>query len=433
MFHKLKLEEREVSKMADHFITKLEIQKVRHLENLEIPLSKDKRFHLILTGRNGAGKTSVLEKTRDYFKVLQRQNGLIDRYKGWSDQLQYFKKELEKNVSNPEVSIQNEQDINMYKNLFKEYGKGIELEIKNYYELQNLYEKGEFIVAYYPADRSIKLEMPIGVENIQLEKTYGLEEGPSQLFVKYLIDLKTQQSFASNEGDNDVVENIEAWFNRLKKAFQDILEDPDADLIFDYRNYSMKIKQKDREYALNELSDGYSSVLNIVADLILRMDRKRALHERKYAFDIEGIVMIDELETHLHVELQKIIFPFLVKFFPKIQFIVTTHSPFILTSIEDSIVYDLEKNYSIKNMSEYSYEGVIEGYFEVDQYSDAIKKKLEKYKELIHKENCSEDERRRRSDLRAELSEISGDVAKEVKAEFKRIEKQRKLKYDQNR
>lgn len=419
--------------MADHFITKLEIQKVRHLENLEIPLSKDKRFHLILTGRNGAGKTSVLEKTRDYFKVLQRQNGLIDRYKGWSDQVQYFKKELEKNVSNPEVSIQNEQDINMYKDLFKEYGKGIELEIKNYYELQNLYEKGEFIVAYYPADRSIKLEMPIGVENIQLEKTYGLEEGPSQLFVKYLIDLKTQQSFASNEGDNDVVENIEAWFNRLKKAFQDILEDPDADLIFDYRNYSMKIKQKDREYALNELSDGYSSVLNIVADLILRMDRKRALHERKYAFDIEGIVMIDELETHLHVELQKIIFPFLVELFPKIQFIVTTHSPFILTSIEDSIVYDLEKNYSIKNMSEYSYEGVIEGYFEVDQYSDAIKKKLEEYKELIHKENCSEDERRRRSDLRAELSEISGDVAKEVKAEFMEIEKQRKQKYDQNR
>lgn len=419
--------------MADHFITKLEIQKVRHLKNLEIPLSKDKRFHLILTGRNGAGKTSVLEKTRDYFKVLQRQNGLIDRYKGWSDQVQYLKKELEINVSNPEVSIQYEQDINMYKDLFKEYGKGIELEIKNYYELQNLYEKGEFIVAYYPADRSIKLEMPIGVENIQLEKTYGLEEGPSQLFVKYLIDLKTQQSFARNEGDNDVVENIEAWFNRLKKAFQDILEDPDADLIFDYRNYSMKIKQKDREYALNELSDGYSSVLNIVADLILRMDRKRALHERKYAFDIEGIVMIDELETHLHVELQKIIFPFLVKFFPKIQFIVTTHSPFILTSIEDSIVYDLEKNYSIENMSEYSYEGVIEGYFEVDQYSDAIKKKLEEYKELIHKENCSDEERRRRSDLRAELSEISGDIADKVKAEFMEIEKQRKQKYDQNR
>lgn len=419
--------------MADHFITKLEIQKVRHLKNLEIPLSKDKRFHLILTGRNGAGKTSVLEKTRDYFKVFQRLNGLVDRYKEWSVQVQYLKKELEKNVSNPEVSIQCEQDINMYKDLFKEYGKGIELEIKNYYELQNLYEKGEFIVAYYPADRSFKLEMPIGVENIQLEKTYGLEEGPSQLFVKYLIDLKTQQSFARNEGDNDVVENIEAWFNRLKKAFQDILEDPDADLIFDYRNYSMKIKQKDREYALHELSDGHSSVLNIVADLILRMDRKRALHERKYAFDIEGIVMIDELETHLHVELQKIIFPFLVEFFPKIQFIVTTHSPFILTSIEDSIVYDLETNCKIENMSEYSYEGVIEGYFEVDQYSDAIKKKLEEYKELIHKENCSEDERRRRSDLRAELSEISGDVAKEVKAEFMEIEKQRKQKYDQNR
>ena len=427
MFHKLKLEEREVSKMADHFITKLEIQQVRHLENLEIPLFKDKRFHLILTGRNGAGKTSVLEELRSYFRLIDGENFYFSE-EGWRAQVDSF----QNNHSNFQ-NTRNGKKINSLKDWAQRKGIGITLEINNEDEFLNLYKSGEFIVAYYPANRSMRLEIPTGPERLQMEKSYDLEEGPGNLFLKYLIDLKTQQSFARNEGDNDVVENIEAWFNRLKKAFQDILEDPDADLIFDYRNYSMKIKQKDREYALNELSDGYSSVLNIVADLILRMDRKRALHERKYAFDIEGIVMIDELETHLHVELQKIIFPFLVKFFPKIQFIVTTHSPFILTSIEDSIVYDLETNCKIENMSEYSYEGVIEGYFEVDQYSEAIKKKLEEYKELIHKENCSDEECIRRSELRAELSEISGDIADKVKAEFMEIEKQRKQKYDQNR
>lgn len=170
---------------------------------------------------------------------------------------------------------------------------------------------------------------------------------PSHLFVKYLIDLKTQQSFALNEGDHNVVENINAWFDRWEKMFKKILDDDEAVLAFDYRNYSMKIKQKDWSYGLHELSDGYSSILTILSDLILRMDRKRALDERVYAFDIEGIVMIDELETHLHVSLQKKILPFLTEFFPNLQFIVTTHFPFILNSIEDAVVYDLEKRNSM--------------------------------------------------------------------------------------
>lgn len=57
--------------------------------------------------------------------------------------------------------------------------------------------------------------------------------------------------------------------------------------------------------------------------------------------------MIDELETHLHVSLQKKILPFLTEFFPNLQFIVTTLSPFILNSIEDVVVYDLEKRNSM--------------------------------------------------------------------------------------
>ena len=47
-------------------------------------------------------------------------------------------------------------------------------------------------------------------------------------------------------------------------------------------------------------------------------------------YDLQGIVLIDEIETHLHVELQKKILPFLTNFFPNIQFVITTHSPFIL-------------------------------------------------------------------------------------------------------
>ena len=46
----------------------------------------------------------------------------------------------------------------------------------------------------------------MGVEKIELKEFYTLEEKPSDIFIKYLVDLKTQQSFARNENDLEVVE-----------------------------------------------------------------------------------------------------------------------------------------------------------------------------------------------------------------------------------
>lgn len=56
-----------------------------------------------------------------------------------------------------------------------------------------------------------------------------------------------------------------------------------------------------------------------------------------------GIVLVDEIETHLHLELQKKILDLLTTVFPNIQFVVSTHSPFILNSLENTVVYDLEE------------------------------------------------------------------------------------------
>lgn len=209
---------------------------------------------------------------------------------------------------------------------------------------------------------------------MELKERYFLNDNPSSIFVKYLVDLKTQQSFARNENELEVVENIEAWFIRLENALKTILDDESINLKFDYKNYDFKILQAGREpYALSELSDGYSSIINIISDLILRMDKNRASEERNYVFDTEGIVLIDELETHLHIELPKKILPFLTEFFPNIQFIVTTHSPFVLNSIDDAVIYDLEKKIRLEDLSNYSYHGIVEGYFEVDSYSKELK------------------------------------------------------------
>jgi hypothetical protein len=102
-------------------------------------------------------------------------------------------------------------------------------------------------------------------------------------------------------------------------------------------------------------------------------------------YEKEGIVLIDEIETHLHLELQRLILPMLTRVFPNIQFIVTTHSPFVLSSIKDAVAYDLEKKLRLEDLTEYSYEALAEGYFKVKTESNFLQAKLDRFKELAEK------------------------------------------------
>lgn len=84
------------------------------------------------------------------------------------------------------------------------------------------------------------------------------------------------------------------------------------------------------EFDFNTLSSGYSSILFILFDMMQKMQNETG----SFDYTKEGIALIDEVEAHLHISLQKKILPFLTRFFPNVQFIVTTHSPFILQSLK---------------------------------------------------------------------------------------------------
>ena len=102
---------------------------------------------------------------------------------------------------------------------------------------------------------------------------------------------------------------------------------------------------------------------------------------------MEGVVLVDEIDTHLHPSLQKQVLPFLTTLFPRLQFIVTTHSPFILNSIDNAVVYDLQNDIRLdENLMGVSYSGIMEGYFEVTAHSQEVYRKLDRYKELLTKE-----------------------------------------------
>lgn len=264
------------------------------------------------------------------------------------------------------------------------------------------------------------------MEDIRLKDFYGIQEAPGELLHKYMIHLKTQQAYARNEGNTADVDRIQKWFNRFLDALRILLDDNSATLEYDYKAYDFKIHEEGRKpFGFDELSDGYSSVIHIVSDLILRMDKNWLLKDRLSEYNVEGVVLIDELETHLHIELQKKIMPFLTTFFPRIQFIVTTHSPYILNSVSNAKAYDLENCVELENPSLYSSEGLAEGYFGADEYADSLKEKIKRYQYLVEKADPTEQERAERAKLRSELKNIPRGMAPEARERFDEIEGER--------
>lgn len=411
--------------MKEYFISEIDIEKLYHLSDIKIKLDSNKRQHLLLTGKNGSGKTSLLLEIEKFLRAIndEKLSQVFDQYPTWINEAK--KKVL--SASSDSEKYAADKDLKQCLGFLKKYSDGVQINLNQYEGLEMMYHNGKFITAYFPSERKAQFMRPNGVENITLENTYGIDESAGDILLKYMVHLKTQQAYARNEGDQTTANQIQKWFDRFDSALQILLDEESIHIEYDYKKYDFKIRQNGREpFSFNELSDGYSSVIYIVSDLILRMDKNWLIEDKISEYDYQGIVLIDELETHLHIELQKKIFPFLTKFFPKIQFIVTTHSPYILNSISNAKAYDLERQVELDNLSGFSSDDLAEGYFEADAYSDELKNSLNRYEELCLRNDLTEDERAERAEIRIKFKNISTELSGVAKERFEDIERRRK-------
>lgn len=162
--------------------------------------------------------------------------------------------------------------------------------------------------------------------------------------------------------------------------------------------------------------------MDIVLDLMIRMVKKKG---RIFEFDLPGIVLIDEIETHLHLELQKQIMHILTCLFPNIQFIVSTHSPFVLNSLDNVVIYDLENHIVVENgLSDVPYDGIVKGYFQVDTLSDTLKNKFQQYKTLAQKPELTDDDFEKIAELEMFLDEIPDYLALDITTEYQQLKEE---------
>lgn len=139
------------------------------------------------------------------------------------------------------------------------------------------------------------------------------------------VKMAMEQVFASITGFADV----KVQFN---------LDTGDIDIIyFDKNNEHVRIP-------VSQLSDGYKCTISLIADIAYRMAILNPQLLDKVLTETEGIVLIDEIDLHLHPTWQKRILKDLMNIFPKVQFIVSTHAPEVINSAKSDSIVILKDN-----------------------------------------------------------------------------------------
>jgi len=139
-------------------------------------------------------------------------------------------------------------------------------------------------------------------------------------------------------------ENIQK-ITKTQKVLQQVFDaDLEITLTSPWTGIRFTVSKKDSVEAI-DLPDGFRSAAAWIADLCsIWCEKAPSLAANGNPADIYGIVLIDEIDLHLHPSLQRALIPRLRKAFPKVQWIVTTHSPLVLANFDVNEIIALDRD-----------------------------------------------------------------------------------------
>ena len=149
------------------------------------------------------------------------------------------------------------------------------------------------------------------------------------------------------------------------------------------------------------LSDGYKRLVNIVVDIAIRCALlNKGMYGSEAYWQTHGTVIIDEIDEHLHPALQSKVLKSLHQTFPEIQFIVSTHAPLVMSSVEkskDNVVYRLwydeeEHDYKHVELNTYGLDSnlILEEEMFVDSRDSIVSEQLKDIKRLVSERKLAE-------------------------------------------
>lgn len=200
------------------------------------------------------------------------------------------------------------------------------------------------VLAYYGTDRLHHPEprRDDGIDKEDLSRFTGYRKClDGRINVKHLERWMERQEWIAFQ------ENNPSQLDRLvRKAIASMI--PDVETVrYDPRRASVIATYKDGTVLpLEHLSDGYRTILALVGDLAVRVARLNPHLGEEALTRTPGVVLIDELDLHLHPAWQRRVIDDLADTFRQVQFISTTHSPQIISEVETGKILVLERGTS---------------------------------------------------------------------------------------
>ncbi|MBQ8707142.1 MAG: AAA family ATPase [Succinivibrionaceae bacterium] len=414
-------------------IEKINVRHVRHLKNLNLDLAAgDHRLHhLIITGKNGSGKTSFLAAIGAYLHSISSSDSFWLKEQRYFENLQLsenhvsahgFPRDTDNAYDTNGSNDANDWAQERVRN-FETASGGLSLSFSmDKKDIRAAFEQGKFVLASFSASRCLNSPKPRYVEKTVFKDCWSIRDNAGSRFYAYLLDMKMTHALAVAKNDEAKARKIQQWFDTMQAVLRDLYDDPSLRLDFDDETFWFTLAVAGGEpFELNSASAGFSAVLEIICELLVRMQHQ-SLPVSKFL--LPGIALIDEIESHHHIALQKRILAVLCRVFPNIQFIVTTNSPFVLGSVPNAVIYDLDAHRLLdRGLSKASFSGIVEGYFKQDELSADLRQRLDEYRKLTGKRrrDLSDCNYGRMALLEASFEKIPDYVDVAVAAEFHKL------------
>ncbi len=304
---------------------------VKGVGTIELTLDPDKNVHTFI-GENGVGKTKLLESMFQMFlgsskflktgeRIVVKNNILVlslvrmdGKESSFSKADKFFIDQMLTEMGDSGLKSHDSPVVylaSQSRGFINNFDNGQVQPIGTFKERRNNYI------------RSLLIGMQENFSNLNMNTDI------SQWFV---TRAQSSNTFQKQE-DNRVIELKTVL--KLLNELDDRIDDEFLEISGDNR-VSIKIDGNKRQ--LSQLSTGYTSILKIIQSIITGY---ACFTNEKYLQRVRGIVLIDEIESHLHLSWQVTIIPLLKKLFPNTHFFITTHSSIVLTQLDDGEAYRL--------------------------------------------------------------------------------------------
>lgn len=317
------------------FLRRIKLKNFRCLHELEVDFLNDRgqvRKNTILLGENGTGKSNIMKAiaiiTAGSDALPQILGDDIESFIMYGKEACYIEASLETKAGEKRqvsLEIRSGDKISDILGRSKESLADIDAALDHT-------DRNYFVVGYGASRRINKGEF-IQLSNRRVNDRYAS--------VRTLFD------------PNSVLNPLESWavdldyqkgeegLNIVKEALNEFMKDVEF-LRIDRSSKQLIFKTPDGEIPLNHLSDGYQNIAAWIGDLLYRVSS--AYDDYKNPLSARGLLLIDEVDLHLHPKWQRILLDFLEDKLPQFQTISTTHSPLTAQQAKsDELLYLIRK------------------------------------------------------------------------------------------